>query len=258
MKTILISALLLLSFKGFSQVNLYAFSNGDFVTEKKIKEFITAGKKTLPATLDLQAIIYHKVIKPDTVINYIKFVQSKKSLALNPALEERHIAKSDAIKLDYVQDSIFLLLNKKLPSFKLKNLEGKEVAMIDFIGKPLLINFWAIWCTPCVAEMPSLSLLKQKYADKMNFISITGESAIDDGLVDFLKDKGFNFEVLEKGEDFKKELKIRALPVNLFIDKYGVLRFIEGNYPLASIGNPYPLDDKNNFFVTKIEELIKE
>ncbi|HJY11135.1 MAG TPA: TlpA disulfide reductase family protein, partial [Flavobacterium sp.] len=159
-------------------------------------------------------------------------------------------------KLVYKQDSTFLLLNKKLPDFKLKELAGNEISLTQLLGKPTLINFWSIWCGPCIAEMPQLSRLKEKYKDKVNFISITENNGVADNLKDFLKDKDFNFLVLESAEAYKRELKIKSIPKNLFLDKNGVLRYIEGNYPLDNNSASVDIDDKDNSFTKIIEELI--
>ena len=137
-------------------------------------------------------------------------------------------------------------------------MDGKEVSEQDLLGKPLVINFWATWCGPCVAEMPQLSRLKEHYKDKVNFISITENDATEDHLDEFLKDKDFNFQVLDRGEDYKHLLKIGAIPKNLFIDKNGMLRYIQRNYPLSTSTKSLTIDDKDNYFTTIIEELIKE
>ena len=56
--------------------------------------------------------------------------------------------------------------------FKLKNVEGKEVALASFkdSGKVILLNFWATWCGPCKAEIPGFIELQQKYKDKLTII----------------------------------------------------------------------------------------
>jgi thiol-disulfide isomerase/thioredoxin len=54
--------------------------------------------------------------------------------------------------------------------FKLKDIEGKEVALSSFKGKVVLLNFWATWCGPCKAEIPGFVELQEKYRDKLTII----------------------------------------------------------------------------------------
>ncbi|WP_010418274.1 TlpA disulfide reductase family protein [Anaerophaga thermohalophila] len=55
--------------------------------------------------------------------------------------------------------------------------EQKELSLENFKGKPLFVNFWATWCPPCVAEMPSIQRLYDEYKDKVAFILISNENA---------------------------------------------------------------------------------
>jgi thiol-disulfide isomerase/thioredoxin len=54
--------------------------------------------------------------------------------------------------------------------FKLKDIEGKEVALSSFKGKVVLLNFWATWCGPCKAEIPGFVELQEKYRDKLTIV----------------------------------------------------------------------------------------
>lgn len=248
MRTVFLVILVFATFKSYSQHNLYTFNNGAFVDEDKIKLHFDRSKKTLPVTYEMKTVIYHKMIKKDTVINFVSFFVSKKT----------SVNESEEFKFEYKQDSTFLLLNQKLPAFKLKDLDGQEISLADLLGKPTVINLWATWCGPCIAEMPQLSRLKERYKDKVNFISITENDAVRDHLAEFLKDKDFNFQVLDGGQNYKNELKIAALPRNLFIDKTGVLRYIQGNYPININAAGTANDEKDNYFIKIIEELIKD
>jgi peroxiredoxin len=58
------------------------------------------------------------------------------------------------------------LLGQRRPDFTLSDINGAPVSASDFDGNIWLVNFWATWCTPCVEEMPMLSLLQQEYAGK--------------------------------------------------------------------------------------------
>jgi peroxiredoxin len=50
------------------------------------------------------------------------------------------------------------------PTLILKNLAGTEVRLADFRGRTVIVNFWATWCAPCVAEMPTLQRLRDRMA----------------------------------------------------------------------------------------------
>jgi thiol-disulfide isomerase/thioredoxin len=50
------------------------------------------------------------------------------------------------------------------PSLRLKTLEGKELTLASFRGRTVIVNFWATWCGPCLAEMPSLQRLRDRLA----------------------------------------------------------------------------------------------
>ena len=51
------------------------------------------------------------------------------------------------------------------------DLQGTQVPLSSYAGRPLVVNFWATWCAPCVKEMPDLDALAHKYSD-MHFVGI--------------------------------------------------------------------------------------
>ena len=69
------------------------------------------------------------------------------------------------------------------PDFPFTGPDGKDMTLQDFAGKPVLVNLWATWCAPCVAEMPTLDAVAKAYAPKGLAVLIIsqdsqGESAV--------------------------------------------------------------------------------
>ncbi|HUJ41401.1 MAG TPA: TlpA disulfide reductase family protein [Candidatus Acidoferrales bacterium] len=69
---------------------------------------------------------------------------------------------------------------KPVPDLSLKDLAGKQVDLKDFRGKVVLVNFWATWCDPCRAEIPSLIELQKKYGAQG--FQVLGVAMDDEGL----------------------------------------------------------------------------
>lgn len=63
-----------------------------------------------------------------------------------------------------------------LYALTLPDLEGQPLALARYRGKPLLVNFWATWCAPCVKEMPELEILDQRYP-QVQFLGIGVDTA---------------------------------------------------------------------------------
>lgn len=68
---------------------------------------------------------------------------------------------------EYPEAYIPPVLPRPVPAFTVKTLAGQEVPFQSFAaGKPVLVDFWATWCAPCVSAMPELQKLHQRYASK--------------------------------------------------------------------------------------------
>jgi peroxiredoxin/protocatechuate 3,4-dioxygenase beta subunit len=65
-----------------------------------------------------------------------------------------------------------LEVGDRAPDFTLKTLEGMELKLADFRGKYVLLDFWASWCAPCLAEMPNLQAIQDQYANDPRFVVI--------------------------------------------------------------------------------------
>jgi cytochrome c biogenesis protein CcmG, thiol:disulfide interchange protein DsbE len=227
MKRILIAAILLIGLSCYGQTNYYKLFNDSIYNQKDFDLRLKSTIKTLPTGFTLIPTIYHKQEVKDSVINYISF----------RTLRTNQKSKQSKVEIVFRQDTLFLLLDKKLPDFRLKDLNGKEFKSSQLIGKPTLINFWSIQCSPCIAEFPQLNKLKEKYGDKVNFIAISENSR--EQVLELLKQKPFNFYQLVDGYDYKTNtLKMSSIPRNIFIDKNGYIRVLKE-------GLPYETDEKS-------------
>ena len=80
-------------------------------------------------------------------------------------------------------------------NFKLPDLKGEIHQLQDYRGKPIIINFWATWCPPCRAELPSMNRAWKKISRDIQMIAVNiGE---DEATINrFLQDHPIDFQIL--------------------------------------------------------------
>lgn len=125
------------------------------------------------------------------VVGYLAY----RSLSTPPApvaVEPEPIVSVDEIAPDSEESAAASALGA-LPDFSLGNLAGEPQSILSWPGKPLLINFWATWCAPCLREIPMLKELQSSRRD----LQVVG-IAIDkrDAVVKFAADLQFNYPIL--------------------------------------------------------------
>ncbi len=121
--------------------------------------------------------------------------------------------------------SITELSNKKAaPEFTVKDMDGEIHHLSDYRGKTVIINFWATWCPPCRAELPSMNRAwKELKQDNIAMLAINiGED--EDTIFTFLGDYPIDFTILldETGEMIKT-WPVRGLPTTFVLDSEGRL-----------------------------------
>jgi len=120
-------------------------------------------------------------------------------------------------------------IGMKIPQQNFTSINGEKIIIGGKKENPTLINLWFIHCPGCIAEMPALNKLKEKYSEKVDFVSLTFEKEND--VLDFLKKRKFEFTHIANVESFIKEIGSYPYPENIFIDKEGFIRNIEGPLP---------------------------
>ncbi|MCH4551016.1 TlpA family protein disulfide reductase [Aestuariibaculum lutulentum] len=86
-------------------------------------------------------------------------------------------------------------------------------------GKVVLINFWATWCPPCIAEMPSMQKLYDDYKDKVEFLFVTSDDFTE--INTFLKDNNYTFKVYQPASQYPEYFDVTTIPRTFLIDQSG-------------------------------------
>jgi thiol-disulfide isomerase/thioredoxin len=111
-------------------------------------------------------------------------------------------------------------------NFTLKDMNGVDVKLASFKGKPIVMNFWATWCGPCRAEIPSLVELNKQYGEAGKDVVILGISVDDpiEKLKPYASQMHMNYPVLVgAGRDDVQDAfgPLWGIPVTVFIDREG-------------------------------------
>jgi thiol-disulfide isomerase/thioredoxin len=121
----------------------------------------------------------------------------------------------------------FQALNPPLQmgDFAFKDADGKAVRISDFRGRPVVLNIWATWCAPCIAELPQLNQLQAK-GGTLKVVAVAVEEPDPVKVRGFLINRGWTAltPYLDTENVFAKALQIRQIPVSLLIDKNGYAR----------------------------------
>lgn len=112
------------------------------------------------------------------------------------------------------------------PALAAQTLDGRKVTLQDYIGKPLILNYWASYCGPCRLEMPAFNMLMDLYSDKGLRVLAVNHGEMPARIQQFLKAVPFNGEVLlDRSQTQMKAWSAYALPTSFILDAKGSVRF---------------------------------
>ena len=135
----------------------------------------------------------------------------------------------------------FLISQNVSPSLTLKKMNGKSVKLSEYLNKgPVLINFWATWCSPCKKEMVFLNQFERRYKDNgLSILSISIDSQKSLSHVrSYIRANNYTYDVfLDPNMQVFKKLNGNLMPTNVLIDKNGKVLWRHYGY--------IPGDEKN-------------
>ncbi len=169
------------------------------------------------------AYTYSRVGKQKEALAFMDAVEAEMIFKGNKRLLPRIISHFDKIRL----------IGKPLQKFSVKDHQtGKVISPKTLKGKVVLIDFWATWCGPCIAELPSIKAAHKKLAPK-GFL-VFGVSLDDEDnqkkMETMIKAREMNWLHHYDGKKWKNELAVKfgvhSIPASLLVDRQGIVRAV--------------------------------
>jgi thiol-disulfide isomerase/thioredoxin len=137
-------------------------------------------------------------------------------------------------------------VNIEAYNWKLNDANGNIFNFEAAQGKVVLVNFWATWCPPCIAEMPSMQKLYDDHQDKLVFLFVSNESS--EVVNQFTANKNYSFHVYNSITAIPEILSTSSIPRTFLIDK-------KGNIVIDETG---AANWNSDFVRNTIDNLLKE
>lgn len=123
------------------------------------------------------------------------------------------------------------------PSADFADADGKTINLQNLKGKVVFLNFWATWCPPCIAEMPSVNALHNKFKDNKNvvFLLVDADGKMKQSSA-FMKKHNYDLPVYIPAGPIPGEIFRGSLPTTIIINKKGKIVF--GHEGMADYDSP--------------------
>lgn len=112
------------------------------------------------------------------------------------------------------------------PDFTVLDSEGNEVQLSDYVGKPIVLNFWATWCYYCKEEMPDFDKAYEAYPE-VQFLMVNATDGVQETMAsakEYVEQEGFQFDVFfDTNFDAVNAYQVSGFPATFFIDENGNL-----------------------------------
>lgn len=205
-------------------------TENSFVLEYKFEDDLKnkVTDKTKKIELDKNSFLPKKVttsLQPDfgskqSTVFIFNNLESNEQVQKNINEYIQDLNQLELLKDEKSQPS--LLLNKKLPSISLANLfNEKEIIKIE-TDKVTLIDFWEVWCGPCIASFPKVENLKNKFSSDLNIFGIVSEDKVN--AIKLVEKKGTTFINLIGNKELKTTFSVNEIPRYFLINKNGIIQ----------------------------------
>jgi thiol-disulfide isomerase/thioredoxin len=115
----------------------------------------------------------------------------------------------------------------KAPEFTVYDADGNAVRLSDLLGRPVVLNFWASWCPPCMAEMPEFNAVYEALETDVAFMMIDltdGQRETKETGTRYIEDRGFSFPVyFDTEREAANAYGVMSIPTTVFVDRDGYI-----------------------------------
>lgn len=113
---------------------------------------------------------------------------------------------------------------KPAPDIELRYSDGTITRLSDLRGRPVLVNFWATWCTFCEAEMPAIQQAYEKYREDGFVVLAVNSREADRTVADFVSDYNLTFTVaIDPTDAVFRKYRGTGWPHSVFVDRQGIV-----------------------------------
>jgi thiol-disulfide isomerase/thioredoxin len=197
--------------------------------------------------------IINKEIKNQVIKEQLAAEEAQYSLMFTDKLELYYqlfdsIVKNEDLKTPVKEKYVLIKAlqpGSPSPDFIAYDINGKAYSLKDFSGKALYIDLWATWCSPCIAEIPHLIKLKERYKNKpiiMLSFNVYDHKYNWESFIKKKELKGWQLINTDKELDFLKKYVVDGIPRFILLDKNG--KIVDADAPRPSNEKLIDLIDK--------------
>lgn len=146
------------------------------------------------------------------------------------------------------RSSQMLLIGQPAPAIEGKDHLGDPLSLADFEGQVVVLDFWAMWCAPCVAALPHVQSLHERFEGKpVAILGINLDRTDPTRVAAFAEERGITFRHYMDDGAVGEAYKVRGIPAMVIIDKNGIIQDVSSGFPAG----------KQDIVASQIEKLLE-